>query len=473
LLALAAALTVYGGGATAASRAGGDGPTSMPLISPPGGVAWWAKAAAAPAYTKASAGEPMFDDKALWPQLTGKEKYTAQKWPKARVLTWANPGQSGRYHPRRMGLDPCDAKNWLEDGKPCQKFVLDENTDLVFPASDTPYSVGFRSSPLKEVCRHLTIEKGAEFVGGGDGAGRTIYGNVWVKKGGIIGAQGSTSFVGDAHTFFRNDNYDAGCSQYFSFNKTQADITMEFLGYAGTADEWKLTRGVVIIGPDSVMQPGRAATPFIRPEGTLVLLDGAYWGKSCNEFASSLDLVVTGGTVQAGLSDRPLTRDATLALSFRNWANLDFSKWPNDRLKVRNVSATFAGGASLKVLPAAGAKAHLVITRYDIDKHRGRGGYFHGIGTWWATDAKNKGLFGNDEFMTLFKSKPFKTAIFLGKDTKIEGPVMFDEFAPGTILYQDAATKAAWKDISFGPGNIGPGEALFKQVDKVGNDGSY
>jgi hypothetical protein len=480
---LSSALAATGSGPAASSApaaASQSQPASRPkLINPPGGI-WWENATSAPAYEKAAAHAPRFDDKALWPQLTGKEKYLQQQWPQARVLVWGHPGQSARFHPKRIGLDPTDPKNWIEyasaddavagrNGKPCENLLLDGNTDMVFPASDTPYSVGFRDTNVRETCRHLTVERNAGFIGDG----RTIHGNVWVKKDGQVAVQGGTTMVGTAHTFFRNDNYGADCSQYFIFGKDQPDQSVEFLGFASSGDEWKLNRGTVIIGPDSVMQPGRAAEPFITKDGTLVLLDGAYWGKWCNEFAASVDLRVTGGLVQAGLPDRPLTRDCWLAFSFRNWADLDLSKWPSKRLGKQIVGGIFEQGATIRTVAAPGSKATLIMTRFDLETARWRGnGYFHSIGTWHTTDPKYRGLFGDPEFMKVFTSKPFKTVIFIAKGTTIDG-LRFDEFPPGGIMMQEPSERAGWKNVTYGPNNMGSPDELVKQLDTVARDGSY
>jgi hypothetical protein len=432
---------------------------------------WWAKAVDAPGYKEVTAHRPQFENKQLWPRLTGKEAFLKEQWPEARVLVWANPGQSGRWHPRRIGLDPTDPRNWLENGKPCSRLVLDENTDLVLPASDAEYTVGFRKSPVREVMRHLTVEAGAGFIGGGDGRGRQIYGNVWIKKGGQLHVQGSTSLLGGRHTFYRNDNYGAGCSQYFSFSKDTPEASVEFLGYAATSDEWKLYRGTVIIGPHSIMQPGRAAEPFIKPEGTLVLLDGAFWGKWCNEWMSSMDLVCEG-TIRAGLPRRPLAEDCYVRFACRNWADLDFSKWPRDRLKRRNVSAVFKPGTKIVVTSAEGSNARLVFTAYDFEHPDDRNnGYVHGVGTFHGDSEKRLGLFKDEEFRALFTSKPLRTVVFFDKDVEIDGPVMFDRFAE--VLYQEEATRKSWADVQFGPNNVAPPDKLLRQHERPDKHGGY
>ena len=54
--------------------------------------AWSVSAAAQPA---APASAPALVSGNLWPGLTGKEPFATETWPKARVMTWAKPGQGG------------------------------------------------------------------------------------------------------------------------------------------------------------------------------------------------------------------------------------------------------------------------------------------------------------------------------------------------------------------------------------------
>jgi hypothetical protein len=441
---------------------------------------WWQKATAAKSYAAATAWQPRFDDKALWPQLTGKEKFLKEQWPKGRMYIWAHPGEDGFWHPRRSKIDPTDPASWIDaaTGKPATKLILDEHTDLLFPASDEHYRVGFRSTNIRERLRHLTVQPGAAFVGGGDGAGRTIHGNVWVKKGGAIYAQGCTAFVGDKHTFVRNDNINGQGSQYFNFKKPKG-VSVEFLGHITTSDEWQHYGGTVIVSPDSVMQPGRAATPRISAGATLVLLDGAYWGKWCNEWQGPVDLDVRGGTIQAGLPERPLTRDATLAFSIRNWAGLEFKAWSEQGKDhgIRKVSAVFREGTAVRVIAAPGSEAALVITRYELDGPYNGGGraYMHHVGeygTYPRQSERKKGRFADPKFRAEFDSKPHKTLIYIAKGVTIEGPVRLDHFPPGGILCEDPRERASWKGLTFAPNNLAGGDEIFARHAPPAKNGS-
>jgi hypothetical protein len=429
--------------------------------------------------TPGVAHDPHFEDKQLWPNLGGRENYLDAEWPGGRLYVWAHPGRNGG--PRfRNSLDVTDPANWLLDGKPARELILDETADLWFPASETPYRVGFRDTDVREIVRHVTIESGAVFEGGGDGVGRNIHGNVWVKRGGGMDSQGATRFLGPRHTFFRNDNSvqdsetvttaDRGrgimCSQYFTFNK-ENEASVEFLGHVTVLDEFQIHACTVIVAPDSILQPGRNATPRIHAGGRLVLLDGAFFGKWTNEFYREVDMVLEG-TIQAGLPERPLTRDATLGLSFRNWQKVDFSRFGGSGTEiadVRRVSMIVRPGGALRTLAADGSDASLVV-RY------GGANLFNAIGDPDSPDERRRGLFNHSEFTRRFQAVPRKISIYFEADTMIDG-VRFDDVHPGGLMYGDEATRAAWRRVTFGPNNVGPPEGLFQQRDSLGRSLEY
>jgi len=88
--------------------------------------------AAAASYEKATASEPLFTDKALWPNLAGKEAYVSETWKPGRTLVWAKPGSGGEVKANKDKLSCVDPANWLENGKPATE-VWDENTSIVLP----------------------------------------------------------------------------------------------------------------------------------------------------------------------------------------------------------------------------------------------------------------------------------------------------------------------------------------------------
>jgi len=452
------------------------------LAAPPPG-----QDAAAPARAEApSAHASCFSDRTLWPNLTGKEYFLKETWPKARLYVWANPGKGGGGRAGRGALDVTDPKNWIEDGKPAAKLVLDENADLLFPASETRYSVGFRDSEIREVLRHLTIEPGAEFVGGGDGRGRVIHGNVWIKKGGKMYAQGATNFVGDRHTFMRNDNTESNpagerrgdyfrCSQYFTFNKG-ASASVEFLGHVTVLDEFRIFSCTVIVGRDSQLQPGRAAEPTIDRGGTLALLDGAYFGSWVNNFGTP-DMTVVKGTIQGGLPDRPLTRSATFGLAMKNHTAASYSG-PGGR-QDRGRAETYPRVPSLLVYAGALrsysqdlAKARLVFTVMPGGVGDREALYLRPMA---GSEGEKKELDRFPEAAQRFKwfdALPRGIDCYLGKGVVVDG-VEFDHMRKGGILYADAATKAQWKNLLFGPKCMASAAEMFGLVEKIEKGGRY
>lgn len=432
----------------------------------------------------ATAHDARFDDEELWPNLSGKEYFLKERWEPGRLYVWAYPGETGNLHRgrRRSPRDPTDPKNWLVDGKPAKELSFDENADLLLPASDTPYEVGFRTTDIRETFRHVTVERGAGFIGGGDGRGRTIYGNVWIKRGGAMYAQGATHLVGSRHTFFRNDNVETPkdgdrrdgrrCSQYFTFNKDN-NSSVEFRGYVTVSDEFRVHRGTVIVGRDSKLRPGRHASPTIYREGTLALLDGAFFGKWCNDFGIP-DMTVDGGAILGGLPDRPLTRNCTFGLSFKNHTNATFSVLNDEehRESRRVPSLAVLSESTIKSHTTNPAKARLVFT-YVPD----------GIGDSSSFDlrprpgsaAEQKVLDRDPEAarrFAWFDKLPRGLDVFLGSDVVLDA-VEFNHLRQGGVLYQDAATRANWTNVSFGPGCLAEGNELFTHVEKLGRNGEY
>jgi hypothetical protein len=430
----------------------------------PTGMADYAKAADAPGYAKAAAHAPAFSDTALWPKLTGKEGFAAQAWPKARLLIW-----------------DIDAKRWMENGQPADA-PPDESTDVVFPDSDKPYAFAFTSDKerSRQVYRHITVGRNASFKGGGDGLGRAIHGNVWIKKGGSMYAQGATQLLSDKDTFFRNDNvrelYRDGwgriqrdlCSQYFTFNKGSGSI--EFLGYVAVLDEFNVHSGTVIVGPDSKLMPGRNASPSIRQGAALALMDGAVFMKWANEIDNrDMDC---GGAIQGGLSGRPLTRPATYFLAHKNLSGAQYDGPGAEQKKGQRL--TYQRTPSLILRETA------ILRSYTADAAKARlrfawSGYMPG-GTWkpYGPEFTNDELKKEPEVASRYKwfeSLPTGISIFFAKGVGVDR-VEFDDVAKGGLLLEDESLKAAFKDVVYGPGNRAKGDDLFQQA-KLGRSGNY
>lgn len=441
--------------------------------------AWCAAAAKTSDYGTASATSPAYANKALWPKLSGKEYFLKETWPKGKLMTWAKPGQNGGKRVKE-GLDPFDPANWLEDGKPCAKVEFDENTDLLMPASDVPYEISFRDDAWPEIYRHITVERGCCFGGGGDGRGRKVYGNVWVKEGGDIYAQGATDFLGDRHTFFRNDSGTLAntrkhvdyrmCSQYFMFGKDK-DKSVEFLGHVTVLDEFKGNSGTIIVGTDSWLQPGRNASPFLAGGTILALMDGARFGNWQDNFGN-IDLEVRASHVSGGLPDRPLTRSCRFDAHFKNHTQsappADVTNQKDaERNLPRTAALVFTAGSSLRSYSTDPAKARLKIQWFGaLDSVYGPDPTSPSAQERAQKDA------GYVEKMKWFKALPRGIDLWIDKDVVVEN-VELDDVRKGGIMLQAAGLEAGFKNVTFGTGCMGKGDERFSVVEKLDRSGRY
>jgi len=423
-------------------------------------------------YDKATAGDPMFSDKTLWPMLGGKEYFLKEAWPKTRTLVWAKPGTAGNPKSRKPeDLVVTDPKNWLEDGKPATS-LWDQDTDLVLPPAEKQYELSFRDCGTKQIYRHITVGRNAALTGGGDGVGRQIFGNVWIKRGGSIGSQGSTGFLGKQHVFYRNDNDEhGGDTQYYGFDK-QDNRSIEFIGTNGTGDEFGINGCMVIIGQDSRMTPGRDAEPRITKGGTLVLMDGAYFGNWIDNFGH-VDLNVEGN-VWGGLPERPLTRNCVWALSFKNFTSAGFT---NSQGKVtpygRVVSARIHPGGSLKSFSAVGANAgHLVVTSMGEQVSALGARDLPGSYGWVFEREKASQYPDRIDRYAWFDKLPRGLDIAIEKSVVVEN-VEFDHFRKGGIMVDDIAAAQKWKGVQYGKHNLTSKDALLAPLPKLGKNGSY
>jgi hypothetical protein len=267
--------------AVAATPQSASAPTSAPASEPA---------------IAASAHDPRYDDRTIWPAWVTRTSFIKQSWPKARVLVWATPGQSTR------GLDLSEPSCWLENGKPAATGP-DENTDIVFPASAARYQVAGGEGCF---ARHMTVEGGAavglRYI--------TLTGNLWIKRGGSFSA---LVIIGDNDTFMRNDDPQPDMvANKIAFKKAPGKST-EWIGNWKLGDELDLFSGRFIIGEGSTFLAGDRSTQHIYPDGQLVLLSGSTFQKRGNQYWG--DDVIVAGELLAGTPQRPLTEDATLALS--------------------------------------------------------------------------------------------------------------------------------------------------------------
>ncbi len=431
-----------------------------------------------------SAHDPQYTNKAFWPQLSGKEYFLKETWPKAKLLTWAKPGVSAGYHGQP---DPMDPANWLLDGKACTEVVFDNDTDILLPASSTPYLVNLRDLKVipRQMCRHLTVESGAHFRGGGDGVGRQIYGNLWVKRGAALTAQGASNWVGGKHTFVRNDNEAmltpwkldgnpsnldlAKCSsrfmlsQYFTFSKTQG-ATVEFFGQIITLDEFQVTGCTVIVAPNSMLMPGRNAEPWVREGGTIALMDGAFFGTWSNNFGRT-DLTVSGH-LQAGLADRPVSRTATVSVSFKNHTDANNLVSDHGYEITRRASLVMDAGSTLRSYTTDLKKASLLITQSPPDRTTiitvGPDGRY--------IPAKPKPE--SMKFEEWFDTLPRGITIYLAKDVVVDS-VTFDHlWEGGGLLVQDVNQPKTWKNVAYGA-HLLKNAPLTTTIERIKKEGSW
>jgi hypothetical protein len=427
----------------------------------------WARTAQAPGYEKATAHAPRFEDKSIWP-VSGKAQFLKEKWAPGRLLVWAHPGQSANVKDRRAKLDVYNLKNWINaaTGRPAGSFP-DADTDILLPASETPYTVSWKKRDQEHfpiTVRHLTVARNAQWYS----SGLKLHGSIWLKRGGAMGNHGSLAPVGSRHTFFRNDNGDpslprradgSNVSQYISFNRPRGSC--EFLGDFSTGDEFRVFAGTFIIGRDSRVRPGRNASPFIEKPAKLVLLDGAALAKWCNQLAVT-DLRVMG-TLQGGLPDRPLTRDAFVGVSYQNTNGTKFydngllSPPRNRSLESRVVPLLFLEGSRLMTYSRNVARATLVIGWSGVDAKD-----WHAAGlSFRRMDPKSQAYL----VQQLDKLPKGITAAFV-PGVEVDG-VRFDWFLKGGLLLTDPSARRSWKRVTYGPHNKAAPDELYHKPGEI------
>ena len=419
---------------------------------------------------KPSAGNPQYGNKKAWPDLVGDEYFLKQKWPKARLLIWAHPGKAQKR--RGPKLDPKDPANWIDaaTGKPADA-VPDMNTDVIFPDSDTGYTVEDRK-PREWSCRHLTVGRGAS-VKPTRGASLSLFGNLWVRPGGNLYVYRTLKPSGGSDTFIRKDwpedgklkkLHDSGAPTLFDhadpranpwgkqeiaffFRHDKPDASTEFLGYVSNRDEFGNVAGTVIVGRNSRLMCGTAATFTVLKAGKLVLMDGAMAGKYANEFGRG---VCIDGTVTGGTPDRPLKRDARMGIGYDNWMHLAFSvQVRNYRPGPGGITGSFSGKAI--GYPARESDARLVIG-------------WSGIGAWRG----HRGWKMTEDFYDTYAKIPPKITLWIGQGTEIEN-VRFEDLHRGAIVLPDAGAFKSWKNVTFGKGCLSkdPKEIFREYKGKV------
>ena len=289
-------------------------------------------------------------------------------------------------------------------------------------------------------------------------------------------AQGATRFVGSRHTFFRNDNTlrtaeSTGrgggimCSQYFTFNK-DPEASVEFLGHVSVLDEFRIYGCIVVVGADSLLQPGRNASPTIYQWGTLALLDGAAFESWNNDFGSP-EMEVREGVIQGGLPERPLKRSCRFGLAFKNYTGavhaMADEKLRSRRL-VRVPSLVIRSGAlrSYTVDPRKARLVFGVMENQDICPRPG-------------TEDYKKSVQRNPENEILYKwmmQLPRGIDFFFGEDVQVRD-VEFDYVRKGGLMCPDPDVRNQWKNVFFGPHCKAEGAELFTALESLDRGNRY
>lgn len=405
ILPIAAALTCMG---DPSAWAGGTESTAIP--SPDSA-----------AYAKATAHNPHYEDRTLWPTWVEKTDFYKQDWPKARVLVWAHTDKSTR------GLDLTEAKHWRrENGEPAKRGP-DEHTDIIFPRS--PNGQRYQVSGHRTGChaRHMTVERDCR----GWLKNVHVHGNVWLKKG---GSWHGLLPHGPENTFMRNDSAKVDmAANKIAVNKPP-QRSIEWIGKWNLGDELDLFSGRFIVAPDSTFMPGDRSRFHVYPKATLVLTSGSAFYKRGNQYWAH-DMEVKG-TVLAGTPDRPLTRDCTIALSFKAKDAIDHPKF-----KRSDLGLLLYRQGRIAVHSAAPKSARLVFRCNDRPVSS-----------------------GGDLVPQRVRKMPHGIDMLLLGEADFDG-VVFKDVLAGGIKMPDPAARKDWKHVTFAEGNFGPEEKLFARYE--------
>jgi hypothetical protein len=440
-------------------------------------LASWAQALDIPAITaKATAHNPRYADKEIWPDLVGDEYFQKQAWEPASVYVWdVQKSIAATNGARRLrSPDATDPSNWIDaaTGKPATKLP-DMNTDLILPDSEVPYYAEFGEDNKKGgFCRHVTIGKNAQFSSWGSRGHRILlFGSLWIRPSGSMRTgQGNIVFAGDKHSFLRYDwpadgvlkaVHDAReISPYkvdgeiiktpwmankigtYMIHDKAAGTSTEVLGLVRLADEVRIASGTFIVGRDSRFVTTGPSAVSVQKGATVALMDGALCSHGQNQYANRDWGVKKGGAVTGGTPDRPLQRDAYLGVGYRNWRNLPVPDQPNAKKKDQPPGPKRYygyGGSSARLegyligYPAQGSEARLVVCWQRIASG--------GAGSWGRTD---------EDFTNVFPDMPPKITVWISGD-RVEN-VRFDDLHRGGILTPkpDLLVGDRWKNVSFG-----------------------
>ncbi len=378
----------------------------------------------------AQANEPMahsprYDDRSVWPAWVEKTAFVKEEWPKARLLVWAHAGKSLR------GADMSDPANWLENGKPVTEGP-DENTDIIITAGPDGAKTFIGGSKGCEA-RHMTVEKGV----GAFLKSVSVHGNMWVKDGASWHA---ISVRGSRDTFMRNDNPTPNAAaNKIAFNKPP-DKSTEWMGNWKIGDELDLFSGIFVVSPDSTFMPGDRSTQHIYPNAKLVLTSGSAFYKRDNQYwGHDIEIV---GEVLAGTPQRPLTKDATLGLSF----------------KAKGAAKGHAKGKeSISHLTKEGDMGLILYKEGRLVVHSADPKTARLVIQWRGFGEK---IPSKENEPAAVAAMPHGIDMLLLGDASLDG-IEFNNVLKGGIAMPDLAARDAWKNVTYGKDNLAPTPELF------------
>jgi len=424
---------------------------------------------------KPTADDPQYENEEAWPMLLGDEYFPKQKWEKGRVLILNLEMllEEGKGN-RAQKLLCSDPSTWINasTGKAAVSMP-DMETDIILPDSEVPYIAMVKAIKLFE-CRHLTVGRNATIEPIQGRGGVRIFGNVWVRPTGRIkGGMWGMGFVGDKHTFIRNDWPEDGVLEkvhderaispykvdgeiiktpwlansittYMGHDKPEG-ISTEVLGLVSIADEVGIRSGTFIIGRDSRLITTGPSCINVANGAKVVLMDGALCSHGQNQFVNRDWGVRAGAQVTGGTPDRPLKRDAYMGLGYRNWQNLPVPPYPE--AKKRKEANALPDGTILHY----GYGSYSVIVEGDLIAYPADGSDARLVVCWQRIASGGAGAWGrhDEPFNKVFAKIPPKIGIWIGPDSMVEN-VRFDDLRFGGIVTESMETFKKWKNVSFG-----------------------
>jgi hypothetical protein len=223
---------------------------------------------------------------------------------------------------------------------------------------------------------------------------------------------------------------------------------------------------MTILGNDSSITPQARSNLNIQPEAALALLSGSKYTKQGNQTYAT-DLVVRGRLL-GGLPERPLTKDATIGLS-----------WKGKRRFLGGSNTTFRGengdDVGLIVMPSFGKSAYVdgkgwvntpmpagSLQVFTTDPTKARLVLdWNGLPV--SGEASKGGPENQANYDKLSKVQDTFIEVLLLGDVTTNG-LFFNHVATGGVIVQDPAA-AQWKQVQWGDKNQSPADRLLRAWD--------